>query len=269
MRSVQIVPFVKKEAMREYFNDYLTELSEFDPDIKFDNYGKPIYKWFEHYWQDKDRYPLYFKVDGEIAGLAMIRELNFMLYDIAEFYVLPKYRKDGNAIWFASKLTELFDGEFTFGTRFTNPRAIKFWGKFSKLFDANSYIDDDIWRTWTIKNNSFKNYELHLMSKYYDLIKSEEKTLEGRLYKNEKKNYKIGDTLTFYKEPNNKESLNAIILNIYRFDNFEDMAKSLDKKDLGFANSSNEEMIKTYRTIYSKQDELKYGVVVFKIKVIY
>ena len=83
----------------------------------------------------------------------MIREMNKMSYDIAEFYVLPKFRQDGNAIWFATELTKLFDGQFTFSTRFSNPRAIKFWGKFAQLFSNNEYVDDEIWRNWTIRKN--------------------------------------------------------------------------------------------------------------------
>ena len=151
MRKIQIVPSCKKEDMRKLLLDYLTELSEFDPDIKFDDQGVPIYKWFDYYWVDKDRFPFYFIVDGKVAGIAMIRELEELVYDFAEFYVIPEYRKDGNAIWFAQEVANLFDGQFTFATRFTNPRAIRFWGKFADTFEHNQYFDDDIWRNWTIR----------------------------------------------------------------------------------------------------------------------
>ena len=153
MRSLQIVPSIKREIMKKYLYEYLTELSEFDPDIKFNEKNEPIYKWFDCYWEDKDRFPLFFKNDGEIAGIALIRELDDMLYDISEFYVCPEYRKDGNAIWFANEITKLFDGEFVFSTRFTNPRAIRFWDKFASLFESNSFTDDKIWRNWSIRKN--------------------------------------------------------------------------------------------------------------------
>ena len=137
--------------MRTLFYEYLTELSQFDPDVKFDETGTPVYNWFDCYWQDKDRFPLYLIIDGKIAGLAMIRELEDLQYDFAEFYVCPEYRKDGNAVWFATEITNLFEGEFVFSIRFTNPRAIKLWGKFTQLFDNNEYVDDEIWRNWTIR----------------------------------------------------------------------------------------------------------------------
>ena len=45
MKKLQIVPLSKMEEMRKYFYRYLVELSEFDPDIKFDEKGTPIYNW--------------------------------------------------------------------------------------------------------------------------------------------------------------------------------------------------------------------------------
>ena len=52
--------------------------------------------------------------------MAMIRELGTLEYDIAEFYVQPNYRKDGNAMWFATEITNLFEGKFTISARHTN-----------------------------------------------------------------------------------------------------------------------------------------------------
>lgn len=268
MRKIQIVPLSRMEEMRKYFYDYLVELSEFDPNIKFDEKGVPIYKWFDCYWDNKDRFPFYLIVNNKIAGLAMIRELDNMLYDIAEFYVCPQFRKDGNAIWFATELTNLFDGEFVFSTRFTNPRAIKFWGKFAKLFESNKYHDDEIWRNWTIRKTNFKAHTLNLNPIYFDLIQSGEKVLEGRLNDEKRKTFNIGDKITFYKEPERIETMQAIILDKYLFESFDEMANELDKSKLGFENSTKEEMINVYRSIYSKEDELRYGVAVFKIKTI-
>lgn len=268
MRKIQIVPLSRMEEMRKYLNEYLTELSEFDPDIKFDEKGLPIYKWFDCYWEDKDRFPIYLIIDGKISGMAMIRELGNMLYDFAEFYVCPEFRKDGNAIWFATEITNLFEGQFVFSTRFTNPRAIKFWSKFANLFESNEYTDDKIWRNWTIRKTGFKTHDLNLQPIYFDLIRSGEKVFEGRLNDDKRKNFNVGDKITFHKEPQRTETMQAIILDKYLFENFDDMANELDKSKLGFKNTTMEEMIKIYRTIYTSENENKYGVVVFKIKVI-
>ena len=89
MRKIQIVPFSKSEEMRKYFYEYLTELSQFDPNIKFNEKGIPIYQWFDYYWKEKERYPMYFMVNNQVAGLALVRELEDMVYEVAEFYILP------------------------------------------------------------------------------------------------------------------------------------------------------------------------------------
>ena len=266
MKKIQIVPLLKMEEMRKYFYEYLVELSQFDPDIKFDENKVPIYNWYDCYWTDKDRFPIYFMVDDIIAGFAMIRELDNMNYDFAEFYVCPNFRKDGNAIWFATEITKLFQGQFTFSTRFTNPRAIKFWGKFANLFEDNVYSDDDVWRNWTIRKTNFKHHTLNLNPIYFELIKSGEKTLEGRLYDDKRKGFNVGDKITFFKEPEKVETIDAIILNKYIFKSFDDMANELNKNDLGFANKTTKQMVDVYRNIYCLEDEQKYGVVIFKIK---
>lgn len=267
MKKITIVPQIKMEEMRQLLYEYLTELSEFDPDIKFDERGAPIYRWFDCYWVDKDRFPIYFMFEEKIAGFAMIREMGDMVYDFAEFYVKPEYRSGGNAIWFAREITNLFDGEFVFSTRFTNPRAIKFWGKFADSFGSHMVVDDEIWRNWTIRRIP-KNHTLNLNPIYFDLISSGEKVLEGRLNDEKRRNFEIGDIITFYKEPEREETMKAVILDKYLFDNFDEMADSLDKAELGFEKSSKEDMVQVYRSIYDIEDEKRYGVAIFRIKLI-
>ncbi len=44
------------------------------------------------------------------------------------------------------------------------------------------------------------------------------------------------------------------------------MADKLDKKELGFAVATKQEMIDTYNGIYDRERVKKYGVVIFRIK---
>ena len=150
MHKIQIVHEYRKSQMRQMLDEYLTELAEFDPHITFDENGKPIYKWFDCYWEDADRFPFFYVIDGEIAGLAMVRAVGELGYEVAEFYVAPKYRKNGNALWFAEELIKMFEGQIEIGTRLENVRAVKFWTKFVSKFDAYACIDEDGWRNWTV-----------------------------------------------------------------------------------------------------------------------
>ena len=86
--------------------------------------------------------------------MAMIRAVGELGYEVAEFYVLPKYRKNGNALWFAEELIKMFEGQIEIGTRIANTRAVKFWTKFVQKLDVYSCIDEDGWRNWIVFNQN-------------------------------------------------------------------------------------------------------------------
>lgn len=151
MKKIKIIPAIEAKKAKKYFNNYLVELSQFDPTIEFDLKGEPIYKWFNNYFSDKNRYPFYLIIDNKVAGLALIRELGDKVFEIAEFYVVPSYRENGNAMWFAKTVTDLFDGEFNFSTRVNNVRAVKFWDKFVGDNKSVKCKIEDECKIWKIK----------------------------------------------------------------------------------------------------------------------
>ena len=73
MRKIRIVSYEEKDIMKEMLNNYLLELSTFEANVKFDENGVPIYKWFNNYWTDYGRYPFFLLINNEIAGIAMVR----------------------------------------------------------------------------------------------------------------------------------------------------------------------------------------------------
>ena len=157
MRKIQIIPKSEKDFAKKLFNQYLIELSEFDDKIKFNSQNQPEYLWFENYWTDFGRFPFYFICDKQIAGLAFIRETGDKQYEVAEFYVCPEFRKNGNAMWLASEVIELFDGVFDIGTQLKNNRAIAFWTKVAKLYGVTKFDDDDKTRTWYVNSKNRKH----------------------------------------------------------------------------------------------------------------
>lgn len=156
MKKVQIVPLSRKAEMRKLYNNYLTELASFNYDISFDKLGEPIDKWFDFYWIERQRFPFYLIIDGKPAGLCLVRELDDSAYEIAEFYILPEHRRDGNALWFALEISNLFEGNIEFSAKHTNPRAMRFWDKFISCFSSSSSADNDGWRIWKIDTNTKK-----------------------------------------------------------------------------------------------------------------
>ncbi len=61
-----------------------------------------------------------------------------------------------------------------------------------------------------IEQNSHKHHTLSLSPIYFELIKSGEKTLEGRLNDEKRKDFNVLDTITFYKLPDKAQTLTAI-----------------------------------------------------------
>ena len=150
------VPVWEKEEMRGYFYKYLKELALFDKHIKFDEFNNPIYKYFPDYWQDNSRYPFYFLIDEKVAGIALFRKIKNKHYQIAEFYVLPEFRNNNNALEFATILVNLFDGVIEFSTVKNNIRAVKFWDKFSMKFNNPKREEGSGYITWCVANTKPK-----------------------------------------------------------------------------------------------------------------
>ncbi len=269
MRTIELVPEEKKEEMRGYLNSYLTELSQYDNSITFDDNGNPIYKWFEFYWNDKGRYPFYLLIDGVIAGITFIREVMPENYEIAEFYVIPDFRRQGNGLWFAEEIANKFIGQMEFSTKLSNISAVKFWDKFSNGFDGVSANNDNEWRNWVIRKNIPTTHTCKLKTPFFELVESGIKTLEGRLNDEKRQLIKIGDYIEFIHESKPEKMARVIVTDKYLFDNFDQMSLFIDKESLGFdKNDSDEEVISVYRNIYSKEAEEKYGVVILKIELI-
>jgi len=151
MRKIELISLDNKYETKRIFNEYLNELYKFDPTIEFDNNGEPIYNWFDYYWIEKERFPLSLNIDNKFAGLALVRELGENKYEIAEFYILPEFRKDGNAMWFASQILKSFKGDFVFSTRLENLRAIKFWNKVADSVGFSETEVEDGYKVWKIK----------------------------------------------------------------------------------------------------------------------
>ncbi|MBE5738126.1 MAG: GNAT family N-acetyltransferase [Clostridiales bacterium] len=268
MRKIELVPEDAMEEMRGYLNTYLIELSEFDDNINFDDNGVPIYRWFDFYWNDKGRYPFYFYIDEKIAGMSFVREVTEEKYEIAEFYMFPEFRGNGNAMWFAGEIANKFDGEIEFSTKHKNIRAIKFWTKFANTFDSVKASSDKEWQNWTIRKREVSNFVCGLQPKYFDMVKAGKKVLEGRLNDEKRRQMKIGDYIIFENVENREDRLRVKIVDKYLFDNFDQMTLFIDKEQLGFdKNDSDEKVIDVYRNIYSKEDEEKYGVLILKIEI--
>ena len=131
--------------MQLYFHD----MSEFSPrDI--DNQGRYSYQYFDSYWTDDGLYPFLIKVDGASSGFALVRETEDGTMDMAEFFVLRKYRRHGVGAIAARALFDTFPGWWEVRQEPTNFGAQKFWRGVIYEYTNGDFedltLDNDHWQ---------------------------------------------------------------------------------------------------------------------------
>lgn len=109
---------------------------------------------------------------------------------------------------------------------------------------------------------------MKLKPEFFDLIKSGKKEYEVRLNDEKRQKVSVGDRIIFKKEPDLFDGVIVTVEQVKRFNSFYKMAEMLSLKSLGFPDKNAEEIAEMYHKIYSEEDEKKYGVVVFKIKLV-
>lgn len=108
---------------------------------------------------------------------------------------------------------------------------------------------------------------IHLDEDIFNVVKNGTKTVEVRLYDEKRKNIKVGDKLTFLKRPLDLETIDVVVTKLEVFDSFNSLVDKYDMKDIYLENASREDYLKLMERFYSKEDELKYGVLAISYEV--
>ena len=107
------------------------------------------------YWEDEWRRPFLFRVDGKLAGFALIHHRSHIsgdtdVWDMAEFFVLRKYRHHGVGGGVATRLFEMHRGAWEVRQLHANKAAIAFWrraiGDFTRGRFEEVIMNDDRWQ---------------------------------------------------------------------------------------------------------------------------
>src|SRR6476469_4374051 len=88
---------------------YLHDVSEFTAAEVGDD-GRFVYHHLDRYWAEPDRHAFLVRVDGRLAGCALVR--SGAPHDMAEFFVMRKYRRGGVGAAAARALFARFPGEW-------------------------------------------------------------------------------------------------------------------------------------------------------------
>ena len=125
-RSVHIEPvaYTEKDVLRRLVEFYTYDYSEY-MGWDVDAHGAFGYRYLDHYWTDPDRHPFFIRVDGQLAGFALVR--SGAPHDMAEFFVMRKYRRTGVATEAARLVFAHFPGTWEVRQLAANVAGTAFW----------------------------------------------------------------------------------------------------------------------------------------------
>ena len=125
MSFVQTARQQHKEVLRQLLEFNAYEFSRFFDDADVDEHGRFGYPYLDDYWTDADRHPFLIDVAGRTAGMALVRSGE--PHSVAEFLVLPRYRRSGVGTGAAREIFARFPGRWEVHQIPGNERAVAFW----------------------------------------------------------------------------------------------------------------------------------------------
>lgn len=132
-----------KEIIMNLMQLYIYELSSFEDETAnfklLDTGLFSLSRYTELYWKEERRYPFVLKCRGELAGFVLVRFNENNMYEIAEFFILRKYRKLGAGTFMAKEMFKRFKGKWEIRTLLKNKVAQEFWRKVIKETSKGKY----------------------------------------------------------------------------------------------------------------------------------
>jgi predicted acetyltransferase len=120
---------------------YMHDFSEFYS-VEIGADGKFSYPSLTSYWSEPDRFPFLVKTVGNLAGLALVKLSSAAVgtgkvWDVAEFFVLRAYRRQGLGTRLAHQLWRQFPGPWEVRVMRSNVAGGKFWRQAIRAFTGS------------------------------------------------------------------------------------------------------------------------------------
>ncbi|QFT89605.1 hypothetical protein FIU87_13170 [Bacillus sp. THAF10] len=151
--SLKLASYEDKPILQNLLQLYRYDSSEFDGHV-LNRHGLYNYKYLDHQWTEDYRRPYIVKVNGEIAGFALLilgvpKEFTKLsTYEntnvISDFFIMKKYRHKGVGKTVAVSLFEQFPGVWEIKQTCENKAAYQFWKKVISDYTEDAIIHDEL-----------------------------------------------------------------------------------------------------------------------------
>ena len=145
-----ILDKVKRKDKRVLFQllQYLLFEVSANDNISMNKQGLFEYPWFNSYFTDKEREAYFIKETEtkELLGFAMVNKYTQKFengHSIAEFLILPKYRRQKIGQKAALDIFKMHEGNWEIHPSNNNNRAFTFWNTVIKEYTDNNYKFED------------------------------------------------------------------------------------------------------------------------------
>lgn len=133
----------QKSLLVQLMELYMYEFSVYE-NIDISEYGYYGYGHIDDYWNEDGRFPYLIRVDGKIAGFALIcPHCNYISGEnarcIGEFFIMLKYRRKGIGLYVATQLFNIHPGFWEICYLRNNLSAAMFWKKVVEQYTNNVY----------------------------------------------------------------------------------------------------------------------------------
>ncbi|MBA4179393.1 MAG: GNAT family N-acetyltransferase [Anaerolinea sp.] len=154
--ELEPVAYTHKPVLRRLLELYLYDFTEFTGD-DLNEHGEFGYRYLDHYWvpnPDDQRFPFLIRVDGKLAGCALVR-LRRGRYSMAEFFVMRRYRRGGVGAQAAKAVFARFPGDWEVWQLPSNLPAQAFWRKVINEVTGGVYTEraepDGVGQLFTVR----------------------------------------------------------------------------------------------------------------------
>lgn len=162
--KIEIIPakIEQKPIIANLLELYAYDFTEFF-DFDIGDNGFYGYEWLHLYWTEPNRFPYFIYVDEKLAGLVLVQKGSPIsddkeIYDIAEFFIMRKYKRKKIGTNVAIKVWEMFKGNWQVRVLFENKIACSFWLNTIEKFTGNKVlaterkIKNDLWLVYQFES---------------------------------------------------------------------------------------------------------------------